>query len=511
MLRSLALAAPLLAGISACSSLSLSRVYLHDDAAQSATESAATAWKAALPTAVFDQQKTFLTKLASDEVSTAKLMIAAQRDLQLVELLDHPDGMSQRDELNKRLLDLAGTTPADPALDKKVADDRVAISNITFDVGVWTRQLAILDGFRGTAPTCGGTLTAPDSSTDDQKADFVEIKVLCDDLGQKQSELAGDLGKPDGGGGKLAATQTTLSATAAELDRQQKQAAALTKVLEEKKKAVQDAKSPTLAQKAGTELQFCLGDPSASADKNATSSANGATLGSEINTCIVNAAQQADAVVKQLKHTELRDEIQSVLTSMLNENAANSGTTVAPSTSPWTTAALRTVNTLADAADAINKNRQPGVNDLLVALAYEQYQVDVNGNTVATLKQRISILQERREANVSEISNVARALQEIGKSPANRDIGRIRAYVNASWNIGAYREMLTEYANDDLTRSDSLRASTTIVAAWQNVLQPAFDELSTYGKGGLDAQTLSNLAMAVINAGGFAAVAKGVN
>jgi hypothetical protein len=516
---------PLVISLAACSSLGFNRVYVHDDAAQKAAETAQTAWKSVLPATVFDQQKTFLSKLAADEVATAKITIAAQRDLQLVQLLEEPDGSSIVQLLQDRFKDLAGASGslASAAMDKKVADDRVTLSNDTFLLGVWSTRLKI-DGFKGAIPTCDGAITPQADATDNQKADFTEFKTVCDTLNQHQKELNNDLSDPSAGktGGKLSATLNTLTTLQTQLNEQQKQAAALQALLKSRQDAVNSAKkgSPE-AQTAATELRFCLADSSSTSDQKAANPPNPASLSSDINTCAVNIAQQADPVLKQLKHTALRDDIQSVLTSMLNANAKNPSGTNAPPTSAATTAALRTLASLADVADAIENNQQPSVNALLVALAYEQYQVNVNADAVQALNQRIAILQERREAYVSEISFLARALQEIDKPlrpkvlppkpPSYRDIGKIRSYVNSSWNIGAYRAELTDYAENDLTRANSARVSSTIVTAWQNVLQPAFDEFVAYGNGGLDAQTISNLIIAIVNAGGFAAVAKGVN
>jgi hypothetical protein len=547
----------LVASLAACGSLAPSRLYVHDDSAQKAAEAAQTAWRAALPSSVFDQQKAFLVKLAADEVETAKIEIAAQRDLQLVQLVDGTGDSAVGEYMEDRLKALAGvgTLAAGATLDKRIRDDREAIDNDTALVNIATAQLKV-DGYTGTLPTCDDPQAAPPGATDNQVLDFTVIATDCTTLNNKENELNCDLGGVStvgtcsttgryvtGSTGKLFDTLQTLSAAMRDLKRQQTQAVALQKLLDAKKKEIDAAQQGSrVAQDAAKALKFCLADPGSASDQTAASPTNGATLGTEINTCVVSAANDADPLVKQLKHTALSTEIQSVLTSMLNANAgisttagvstaATTGSKPAPAapTSASTTAALGTLDGLADAAAAISKGHQPSVNALLVALAYEQYQADVNANQVQTLKQRISIYEDRRDAYVDEISFLAGALQELAKPVAHaashksgtrrdqatpvetRDIGRVRAYLNSAWNIGAYRVLLTQYAEDDLTRSDALRVSSTIATAWQNVLQPAFDELVAYGKGGLDAQTVSNLVIAVVNAGGLAAVAKGVN
>jgi hypothetical protein len=501
--------------LTGCSSMHLTRLYVHDADAQTAATAAQTGWKAVLPSGVFDQQKTYLAKLAADEVTTAKIEVSAQRDLQLIQLINGTNMKAVNNSLGDHLNDLVGARSfsADAALDQKVADDRVAIDNDTAIVSTLTARLKV-DGYSGELPTCDATQSRIAIPSDNQQADLTEINTTCASLKDKQLELDHDIGTAfRAGSGELSDTLAALDKLTLALKDQQKKAAALQQLLDAKKKAIDSAnKGSSVAIAAASSLRFCLSDPSTSANKG--SSTPPAGLGADINTCAVNLAQDADPLVKQVKHSAVRDQIQSVLTSLLQANAGPSSSgSAAPKVaiSASTTAALRTLDSLADVADAIDANRVPSVNSLLVALAYEQYQANVNSDQVETLKQRIRIYEDRREAYMSEISFIARAQQELAKPSSGRDLGRIRSYVNSAWNIGAYRAMLSQYAEDDLTRAASLRVSSTIVTGWENVLQPAFDELVAYGKGGLDAQTVSNLALAVINAGGFAAVAKGVN
>lgn len=508
-----------LAGLAICLPVvgcgSVGGLYVHEDKVQQAAESAENSWKAALPTSFVDQQKAFLKKLAADEVATAKIEIAAQRDLQLIQLINNPFDSNVRTNLLARLTKLSGGANYKKlgALDQKIADDRISIDNDTVQLAALILELKN-DGFTGKLPTCDNT-QAPPNVTDNQAVDFQSIATTCKSLTDKNAQLTQDIvdgyaATPGNPTGDLADTVKKLNSLTSDLANQQAQAAKLAAIINAKKKEIDAAKTSPLDSQAAAALKFCLADPSVSPQKSAASQANGASLGDDIKTCEVSAAQGVDALVKQLKHSELRDEIQSVVSTMLNAEASSAsggGIVPKPAIAASTTAALTTLDSLAAAADALSKNAQPNVNELLVALAYEQYQTDLNANEVAALNQRISIFQAKREAVVAEISYIARALEAFD----NKSAGEVRAYVNSSWNVGAYRSVVADYADDDLTRAQSLQTSSTILVGWQNMLQPAFDELVAYGKGGLEAQTISNLIVAVVNAGGFAAVAKGVN
>ena len=115
---------------------------------------------AALPSSVFDQQKAFLVKLAADEVATAKIEIAAQRDVQLVQLMNGRSDQQVGQFMKNRLNALAGaeSLAESASPDKRIADDRVAIDNDTALVTIATAQLKT-DGYTGTLPTCDSPLT----------------------------------------------------------------------------------------------------------------------------------------------------------------------------------------------------------------------------------------------------------------------------------------------------------------------------------------------------------------
>jgi hypothetical protein len=110
---------------------------------------------------------------------------------------------------------------------------------------------------------------------------------------------------------------------------------------------------------------------------------------------------------------------------------------------------------------------------------------------------------EKREAQVSEIAHLARAIA-LARAPSS---GVVLSEVNAAWNVGRYRAELADYADINLIRQDSLLRGREVTTSWKNLLQPALDELVAYGKGGLDQQTIATLIVAAVNAGGFSAVA----
>jgi hypothetical protein len=224
-----------------------------------------------------------------------------------------------------------------------------------------------------------------------------------------------------------------------------------------------------------------------------------------VSTCFVAGADDADPVVKLAQHEFLAGQIQQVIDAVLASNPSASSTN--PSAAPTstvgksTTIAVKTITDLAQVADQLDRNSLPSINSLLVARAYEQHQIALNQTRIQSINEHIVIYTAKRDAIVTEIAHLARALLLDASSSATA-----LTEINSAWNSGRYWEELADYADIDLVRRDSLRTSQEIAATWTDLLQPGFSELVAYGQGGIDPQTLASFITAAVNAAGFSAV-----
>jgi len=484
--------------------------YIHDDAAQKASETAQASWKAADPTAIFESQKVQFAALAGDEAASIKAAVTTQRDLQLIMLIrGNRLGISGlRDRLGKL------TGGVDPVL-LRALDTTISQARTIFDLDNLrlqdVRKQFIQAGFTEDVSDCSKLGPPPPipSLANLRDALLDQIKMACADVSARDDRIEQDISvayrlEGTNRNGALGQTVTDLLAARKELQDQMKKAATLKETLASLKKQIDGAEEPATEDFARSALKFCAADPSTTTAAKAADAPP--TLQQAFDKCIVNVASKADPAVKAIKHHFLAGEIQSVISAVLSaqSNSVSGQTTPpAPKISSSTTAALKTLDFLTKAADQIAANSQPSVNALLVALAYEQHQAAMNDLAVQTLRKRVAILTEKREAQIAEISHLARAIAA-GAAPAS---GSVLSEVNAAWNVGRYRAELADHAIDDLIRRDSLQQASEVATSWKNVLQPALDELVAYGKGGLDQQTLANLIVAAINAGGFSAVA----
>jgi len=551
---------PLMMGFTGCASLHLDQAYIHDDVAQKSAESAQSAWQATDPAKLLDGQKEFFAKLSADEMATVRSSIIARRNLQLISLMRGDAGTVP--QLRVRLRKLTGSDTAEggtlarfAALDEQISHARtnLDLNELSLDQARRTFQG---DGFHDDVSDCNKIVAPPLLPLPDnpKEADLAQIKAACDAV--QQSELvvksafeSGYVSDPRGNAaGELGLTHTGLTALRQQMDSQNTQAQALNAALKQLQKRIDEASNPTELAFAQSALMYCAADPDSAAASVAAKPVNITAIQAKLPECIARLGNDIDPLVKLAKHSYLADQIQSVLTSILKsktDSALTDSPAFAPQFCDSTRTALRTLSLLSDAQKGFTvKQQQPGVNALLVALAYEQHEIAMARQGVLELQQRIAILEEKRAALASEISHLARALQLYGPSRddgvpdkkgrndtkvanllapqvkgggrgpgkgKNEDpdegAGRILTEVASSWNTGRYRAELADYADVDLIRRTSLVEASEIVGSWKKVLQPAFDELVAYGKGGLDSQTLAALATAIVNAGGFAAVA----
>jgi hypothetical protein len=326
-------------------------------------------------------------------------------------------------------------------------------------------------------------------------------------------------------GSPMATAVSDYAAAQKNLAEQKAQAAQLNDALTQAQNAVNSAKEGGPAAKFASDLlKLCASDSTASA----TSASAGASavavkagspdpsLSAAVKTCIAAAASGAAPLLREVQHNFLATQIQMVLSSVLASQNKTGGATTTPAdgVSKSTMVALQTSDLLLGAVDQISQNSRPSVNALLVALAYEQYQVGLNQLMGQTLQKKILIYQEQREALVNEVSHLARARiaanrlkVAMGKALPDLNAATVLTEVNAAWSVGQYRYELAQYADIDLTRRDAVARSRQVASAWTNLLQPGFAELTAYGKGGIDAQTVASFLNALVNAGGFAAVA----
>jgi hypothetical protein len=456
---------------------------------------------------VFDSQKTQFAALAADEAATVKASIAALRDLQLITLLrGDPTAVG---DLRKRLDQLTGGL--DPShlqtLDKVISQKRTQLDQNNFRLEDARKQFKKA-GFTDDVSNCadlGAAPAVPNLTADLHTSLLDQIRTACADVTGRQQTTEQDIAKAyRTGSSKLGQTVSDLETYRKELQDQTDKAAALKKTLASLKKQVDDAKDSATADFAKSALNFCAADPSSATSAKAASAP--ATLQAAFKECSVAAAVGVDPLVKSVKHAYLASEIQSVISSILSADASSAsgqppGPDVKIATS--TVTALKTLDLLTGAADEISANGQPSVNALLVGLAYEQHQVAINDLAAQTLKQRIALSIQKREAQVSEIAHLARAIV-LARAPAS---GAVLSEVNAAWKVGRYRAELVNYAEINVIRQDPLLRGREVTTSWKNLLQPALDELVAYGKGGLDQQTVATLILAAVNAGGFSAVA----
>lgn len=532
----------LLSLCSACASLQLSHTYIHSNAAQKAAESAQSGWQSSDPTKLFEDQKAYLSKLVGDEASTEKASIIARRDLQLISLMRGDGGTVA--ELRRRLMQLAGTFNTDSTTLKSLAPLEEKISQARTDLDLANLYLAdaraeiVKDGFKDDVSDCSKINAPPPLPlpTDPEKADLLLVREACDEVSSAQQHISAALNSSfsaDAAGrpaGELGSTIAEIAALQQEIQKQRTQSDNLNTALKTVQKQIDAAKDPKTADFAKAALKFCAADPDSSAESAAATPSNRTDLEAAFPACLTAAAKDVGPLVKLAKHSYTADQMQSVLTSILGSQAAatNGATSPSPQIAASTAAALGTLNLLTSAADDIAKNEMPSVNALLVALAYEQHEIAMNRLAAQAMQQQEAILEEKREALIDEIADLAIALQNFGPSsgdgtpatPGKNDTkvsillaknkegaGQVLTEVASSWNVGRYRAELADYDLTDLVRRTSVAQASEVAGSWKNVLQPAFDELAAYGKGGLDAQTLASLAATIINAGGFSAVA----
>ncbi len=511
-------------------------IYLHNDSAQQAAQSAETGFAAASPTAVFDSQGKFFDSLSAAETTWVKNSITSRRQLSLIVLMNsYPK--DDNDIITSQLATILGSKPlaqdlkAYAPLDTQIANQRTTLAQNTASVDA-ARQLYVGEGGDAKAASCVKPTTgwpsagAGLSPTPDLNDLHLSFLAMCGVQDKAQQDLDAYLksvkATPDSPMGTAlsgyAAAQTGLAD-------QKAQAARLKDALSQAQKAVDSAKAGGPSAKFASDLlKLCASDSTASATSASAGTAAAAvkagtvdaSLSAVVETCLAAAASGASPLLREVQHNYLATQIQMVLSSVLaSQNKTGTATTAPASGIQQSTAvALQTSDLLLGAVDQIRQNSRPSVNALLVALAYEQYQVGLNQLMGQTLQKKILVYQEQREALIDEVAHLARARiaadklsLPMGDALPNPGAATVLTEVNAAWSVGQYRYELAEYADIDLTRRDAVARSRQVASAWTNLLQPGFAELTAYGKGGIDAQTVANFLTALVNAGGFAAVA----
>jgi hypothetical protein len=491
-------------------------IYLHSDNTQKAAESAQSDFKAGDPSTMFTVQSKNFATLASAESDYVRSRIASRRDLQLIMILN---GQDARSDLTDRLAKLTGWKAADLNAklrslgtgDERLRTDHGLVDERTSAVADYQRLL-IQSGGDLASTNCAAAIassnTAP-SATDKEEA-LQLLKGACADLLRYQDQLTANVKDLSSPSGDLFLTTQTLTKLTDNLSKQQAQAAGLKAILDQETKAINAAQSAETTTIAATLLTLCAADPSSAETKAAATAAAAAAqqdppLANAVSTCFVAGADDADPVVKLAQHEFLAGQIQQVIDAVLASNPSASSTN--PSAAPTstvgksTTIAVKTITDLAQVADQLDRNSLPSINSLLVARAYEQHQIALNQIRIQSINEHIVIYTAKRDAIVTEIAHLARALLLDASSSATA-----LTEINSAWNSGRYWEELADYADIDLVRRDSLRTSQEIAATWTDLLQPGFSELVAYGQGGIDPQTLASFITAAVNAAGFSAV-----
>jgi hypothetical protein len=391
-------------------------IYLHDASTENQAEAAQSSFKAAATTAVFDNQKTQTAALFEDEKATVKAEIVALRDQQLILLLrNNPQA---RSSMTNRFSELTGESPAkngqiDTSVLQKLGglDERISHRRTDLDLNKLAlqdaRRLFNQSKFTGDVSDCS-KLPAPDAAGPQRNLELEAIREACQAVDKANADIEKMFKEVKGGA--LALTLKDLSNDSDELKTQQNNARDLTATLKGLKDKI-DAAHGSATIDLAKALKFCAADPSSTATSaTAAQKPQGLPqdLQATVDKCLVAGTKEAGPLVNGVKHAFLADQIQSVISAVLATDASATAGVPAPpdaTIAASTKAALGTLDLLTKAADDIAANARPSVNALLVALAYEQYKVALNDMDAQTLKERIALLEEKREAQVSEISH----------------------------------------------------------------------------------------------------------
>lgn len=188
--------------------------------------------------------------------------------------------------------------------------------------------------------------------------------------------------------------------------------------------------------------------------------------------------------------------------------------TSASSITPGTIAVLRTTKALAGISDAFaTEPRINRTNSVLVALAEQRQYMDMAELDIDYQNNRLAILSAEREALISEIAELAtaeRLLRSLPNSKVNgfaelmkqapaarkETIGATLAAYETSWNQGQIPFKVMQFQEVQLERKYNVDIAEKTAANWQQLLQPAFDELVAYGQGGIPPEAIAQLLFA---------------
>lgn len=181
---------------------------------------------------------------------------------------------------------------------------------------------------------------------------------------------------------------------------------------------------------------------------------------------------------------------------------------------PGTIAVLQTTKALAGISDAFaTQPRINRINSVLIALAEQRQYMDMAKLDIDYQNNRLAILSAEREALISEIAELATAerllrslpnskvdgfAELMNRAPAARKetIGATLSAYETSWNQGQIPFKVMQFQEVQLERAYNVDVAAKTAANWQQLLQPAFDELVAYGQGGIPPEAIAQLVFA---------------
>jgi hypothetical protein len=500
-----------LVALTRCSSL-----YLHDPQVQQSTADAKASLVQQDLLQPFQSQSDYLTKLASDETAATKAQVSATRALLLLDILDNNGWQKTASYVQNRVKELIGkqivqqldikspngqVLPGDLfQIARRLRDDPVKIRNTQVNVDITSTRYK---DSGGTKPTDCGMLTPdPRDPDDNQNGYYQALWNFCRDRQAQQDDLnnARSIFTSAAPNSILGETNATLVSLKNDLKDQQDKAEKL------------DANLATLKKEIEQETQ-----------KQQTDTAK--SRADQLNKILTQDLPKAEPLVKYTRSKFIENQLQAVLTAALNPTADPQ--TMSDPTTRSALAAIQSINALATFIDAFsNPPKVPQPDAILVALAYQKYQTDEAEAGVNGIKARIAIFQEREQVITVELSHLAVAFQAtinkktdcrpagcsgFGEILMNKRAGSANdrdaassalTEMNYAWSVGRLPLQVSMFKEAELNRQLALDQEQRIAIVWIGLLQPALDELATYGQGGITPQTLSN----IIQALGFTAI-----
>jgi len=187
-----------------------------------------------------------------------------------------------------------------------------------------------------------------------------------------------------------------------------------------------------------------------------------------------------------------------------------------------TIAVLKSTRALAGISDAFAEEpRIERVNSVLIAIAEQRQNLDMANLDIDYENKHLYLLYAEAQALLTEVGQLATTklllphipgarangftgLMEYASADQRDVIGATLAAYEASWNEGQIPFWVLQFKEVQLYRAFSVDQAAKTAANWQQLLQPAVDELVAYGQGGIPPETIASV---IYNLGLIATVA----